>query len=258
MRAIEIANIIEEFAPNHIQEGWDNSGFCIGDPMRDVKGVILGLDCTPELIDEAIEQGVGMIITHHPLIFKGVKRITYGSSIERMIAKLIKNDIVLYSVHTNIDKVINGVSGLLADRLRLVNREILSEEGDSGYGLGVIGDLMEPIKFERVAELIKNSLGVERFKSSKPVAEPIKRVAVCGGSGGSLIEKAREEGAQLYISGDISYHNFFCEDGFMVADIGHYESEIGILEIIASILRKNLPNFAVRISVKNNNPIHYY
>lgn len=258
MKATEVISIIEEFAPPAIQESWDNSGLIIGDINRDVNNVILSLDCTPEVVDEALSTGAQMIITHHPLIFNGVKRISDSTSLERMITKIIKTDLIIYSVHTNIDKVISGVSGIMAKKLGLVNLELLMTEGTGEYGMGVVGDFVEPTEFSQVLKMVRDEFSLKTVKCSKPLSNPVKRVALCGGSGSSLINRARESGAQLFITGDITYHNFFCEDNFMIMDIGHYESEIGLLDLIKSILTKKISTFAVRIAEKNINPIHYY
>jgi dinuclear metal center YbgI/SA1388 family protein len=258
MRAAEIVNIIEEFAPNFLQESWDNSGLSIGNLDKEVNSVILALDCTPEVIDEALSTGAQMVITHHPLIFKGIKRISNTTTLERMIIKIIKNDIIIYSAHTNIDKVISGVSGIMAQKLGLENIKLLKAEGSGEYGLGVIGDLNNPLEFKQVLKLVRDRLDPHLVRCSKPLNNPIKKVAICGGSGGSLIDLARESGAQLFITGDITYHDFFCEDDFMIMDIGHYESEIGLLELLKTILTKKLSTFVVRIAEKNINPIHYF
>ncbi len=258
MKAFEIASIIEELAPVSIQESWDNSGFSIGDPLKEVNSVLIALDCTPEIVDEAIPTEADMIITHHPLIFKGIRQITHNTLLERMIVKLIKNDIIVYSAHTNIDKVVNGVSGIMADKLDLVDREILQVTESENVGLGIIGNLKTGMGFSKIETLVKEKFNLKSFRCSMPPEGIIKRIAVCGGSGSSLIETAMAKGAQIYITGDISYHNFFCENNFMVMDIGHFESEYGVVEIITSLLRKKIPTFAVRKSEKIYNPIYYY
>ena len=258
MRAADIFSLIEEFAPGDIQESWDNSGLSIGDPDMEVDSVLLALDCTPEVIDEAISTGAGMVITHHPLIFKGIKRISTDTTLERMVTKIIKNDLIVYSAHTNIDKVISGVSGIMARKLHLVNIRILQQDNCGDYGLGVIGNLEAPLGFSQILKIVKESFNLDVVKCSKPLDIPIQRVALCGGSGSSLAEMAKGCGAQLLITADVSYHNFFCENNFMIMDIGHYESEIGVLELIKDILTKKISTFAVRIAKKNINPIHYY
>lgn len=258
MKAKEIISVIEEFAPRNIQEEWDNSGLMVGDIQREVKSVLLGLDCTPELIREAIETGADMIVTHHPLIFKGIKKIGTETVQERMISSIIKKDIVVYSVHTNIDKVPLGVSALMAERINLTRTKVLIPEENSETGLGVVGDLVEPMEFNSFLKMVKERFSLKVVKTSKPINNKISRVALCGGSGASVIPAAIASGAQIFISGDISYHNYFCEDEFMIMDIGHYESEIDVLELLMSVILKKIPNFAVHISERNNNPIYYH
>ena len=254
----DIIKVIEDFAPLSLQEGWDNSGLCIGSPDAPVTSVLLGLDCTPELVDEAVECGADMIITHHPLIFSGLKKISPDDMVGAAVIKAIKAGISIYAAHTSADKVIAGVSGAMAARLGLVNVSILDEDGD-GTGLGVVGDLPEPLSAEEAVRVVKERFGLKAMRTSRPIEGSVSRVAMCGGSGGSLIKAAKASGAQLYISGDISYHNFFTPEGFMIMDIGHYESEKDIVEILFSLLRKNFPTFAVRITQNiYSNPIFYF
>lgn len=257
MKAGEITSLIEGYAPLGLQESWDNSGFAVGNEHSEVSSLLLGFDCTPELVDEAIAVGADMIVTHHPLIFGGVKKISGADDTGRAIIKAIKHDIVIYACHTNMDKVLNGVSGTLAARIGLENVRVLDADAD-GNGLGVIGEL--PVEQDAVEYLrqVKKTLGLEMIRSSRPLSRPIKKVALCGGSGGSLIGKAAAAGADLYITGDVSYHNFYCQEGFMIADIGHYESEADILPVIHGIVSEKFPTFAVRIGAKSINPVYYY
>ena len=258
MKVKDIIKVIEDFAPLSIQEGWDNSGLCIGSPEDPVTSVLMGLDCTPELVDEAVACGADMIVTHHPLIFSGLKKISPEDKVGETVMKAIKAGISIYAAHTNADKVIAGVSGAMARRLGLEDVTILDEDGD-GTGLGVVGNLPEPMSSQEALAFVKERFGLKVLKSSRPIDGQVCRVALCGGSGGSLIKAARRSGAQLYISGDISYHNFFTEDGFMIMDIGHYESEIEIVDILFSLIKKNFPTFAVRITQNiYSNPIFYF
>ena len=258
MKVKDIIRVIEDFAPLSIQEGWDNSGLCIGSPEDVVSSVLLGLDCTPDLVDEAIACGADMIVTHHPLIFSGLKKISPDNPVGEAVMKAIKAGISIYSAHTSADKVIAGVSGAMAARLGLEDVQILDEDGE-GTGLGVVGNLPEPLSAEEAVRLVKKSFGLKAMRTSRPVDGKISRIAMCGGSGGSLIGAAMKSGAQLYISGDISYHNFFTREGFMIMDIGHYESEIEIVDILFSLIKKNFPTFAVRITQNiYSNPIFYF
>ena len=258
MKVKDIIAVVEEFAPLSIQEGWDNSGLCVGSPEDEVTSALFALDCTEQLVNEAVACGADMIITHHPLIFSGLKKISPQDQVGAAVIKAIKNGIAIYAAHTNADKVIAGVSGAMAAKLGLTDVQILDEDGD-GTGLGVVGDLSQPLTADEAVALVKEKFGLKMLKASRPSDGLISRVAMCGGSGGSLIGAARRSGAQLYISGDISYHNFFTPEGFMIMDIGHYESEIEIVNILFSLIMKKFPTFAVRITQNiNSNPIYYF
>ena len=258
MKVKEIISAIEEFAPLSIQEGWDNSGLCVGSPEDEVTSVLLALDCTPELVDEAVSCGADMIVTHHPLIFKGLKKISVEDQVGEAVVKAIRAGISIYAAHTSADKVLAGVSGAMAARLGLKNVRILDEDGE-GTGLGTIGDFDSPMTAEEAVNFVKERFSLKTMRTSRPVEGLVSRVAMCGGSGGSLISAAKAAGADLYISGDISYHNFFTEKDFMIMDIGHYESEIEIVDILFSLIKKKFPTFAVRITQNvNSNPIYYF
>ena len=253
MKASELIRPIEEFAPVYEQEKWDNCGFSVGDPNMEVSKALVALDCTESVVDEAIETGADIIITHHPLIFGGVKKITPRNELGRIIYKAVRNNIAIYAAHTNMDKAAGGVSSVMADKLGLCCREILTPDG-----FGIAGSLEEELSVEEFVGKLKNAFGVDVVRCSAPFKEKISRVAVCGGSGKSFIADAMGKGAQVYVTGDITYHDFYAEKGFMVMDIGHYFSEYSIVDVFANIVYKNFPNFAVSISKRNNNPIYYY
>ena len=258
MKVRDITDVIESFAPLSIQESWDNSGLCIGSPESEVTSVLLGLDCTAELVDEAIACGADMIVTHHPLIFSGLKKISPDDPVGEAVMKAIAAGISVYAAHTTSDKVIAGVSGAMAARLGLKDVEILDEDGD-GTGLGVVGNLPEPMAASDLVAMVKERFSLKMVRASRLPEGKITRVAMCGGSGASLIGSAVRAGAQLYVSGDISYHNFFTRKDFMIMDIGHYESEKEIVDILFSLIKKNFPTFAVRITQNiNSNPIYYF
>lgn len=258
MKAGDIIKVLESVAPPAIQESWDNSGLSVGDIEMFVKSAILALDCTEEVIDEAVATGANMIITHHPLIFRGVKQITPDTNTGRMLIRAIKEDLVIYSLHTNMDKVISGVSGKMAQKLGLENLSFLKPDPSGETGTGLVGNLQQPMSYSELVAKVKREFNVKCIKSSAAPADKVSRIAICGGSGSSFADEALSSGAQVYITGDISYHLFFTEKGFTIMDIGHYESETGVLEVIKDILLKKMPTFAVRIAAKNNNPIHYF
>jgi|SRR5574344_13638 dinuclear metal center YbgI/SA1388 family protein len=253
MKAYELIAPIEAIAPKENQEGWDNCGFSVGSPAAEVTKALFALDCTESIIDEAIGEGCDIIITHHPLIFRGLKSINPDTHLGRIINKAIKHNIVVYSAHTNIDKATPGVSTLMADRLGLIERKTLS-----AAGFGIVGNLPESLSAEQLIELVKNRFGQKIVRCSAPQAGSIKRVALCGGSGGDFISEAMCEGAQAYITGDLTYHEFYCEEGFMIIDIGHYGGEYEVLSLFAKIVSENFPNFAALIGKENTNPIYYY
>jgi dinuclear metal center YbgI/SA1388 family protein len=257
MKVRDITAALEAFAPLSIQEGWDNSGLCIGNPEDEVHGVLLGFDCTPELIDEAVARGCDMVVTHHPLIFRGLKRIQGGDPVSDAVIKAVRAGVAVYAAHTTADKVIAGVSGAMARRLGLQDIALMEDEG--GFGLGAVGTLPQPMNGEEAVAYVKEKFGLQVVRTSRPVA-CVEKVAVCGGSGSSEIDAARATGAQLYISGDISYHHFFTPEGFMVMDIGHFESEVDIVEILSKVISEKIPTFAVRISdnLGRSNPVRYY
>ena len=152
-RIKDVINVIEDFAPLSIQESWDNSGLCIGSPESEVSSVLLGLDCTEQLVDEAIACGADLIVTHHPLIFSGLKKISPDDPTGAAVIKARSNGISIYAAHTNADKVISGVSGAMAARRGLADVSVLDEDGD-GTGLGVVGNLPEPMGAEDMIALV--------------------------------------------------------------------------------------------------------
>ena len=259
MRVGDIVSAIESFAPLSIQESWDNSGLIVGTAGQEVSGVLIGFDCTPELVDEAVACGADMIVTHHPLIYGGLKKISPDDPVGLAVIKAVSAGIAVYAAHTSADKVISGVSGTMAKRLGLLDVHVLDEETE-GIGMGAVGNLPEPMSGEDFIGYVKSAFELKLARCSRIPDVPISRVAMCGGSGSSLIGKAMASGAQAYICGDISYHHFYTPKGFMVIDIGHFEGEVEICQVLFSILRKKFPTFAVRTSEKlrASNPVFYY
>ena len=258
MKAKIIASAIEDLAPLGLQESWDNSGFCIGNGEDDVHKALIGFDCTPALIAEAVEAGADMVITHHPLIFGGISKISMATDTGRAVIEAIRHGITVYACHTNMDKVVGGVSGHTASLMGLRNVKVLDSDAD-GNGLGIIGELPMPVRAEEFLKKIKAALSLDVVRHSRMPETPVSRVALCGGSGRSLIARAHEAGADVYVSADISYHDFYAPDGMMIADIGHFESESRIVDVIYDTVREKIPNFAVQIAEKSIvNPVYYF
>ena len=260
MRVGDITEVLERFAPLRIQEDWDNSGLLIGSPGDAVHGVLVGFDCTPELIEEAVEKGCDMVVTHHPLIFKGIRRIYADDPVGAAVMLAVRHGVAVYAAHTTADKVIAGVSGAMARRLGLKDIGILAPEEDGTVGLGCLGDFPRPMTGSEALAYVRERFGLKIIRSSRPLETPITRVALLGGSGGSEMGLALARGAQLYITADVSYHNFFTPEGFMVMDIGHFESEVEIVDIFLAEIRKNFPTFASYKSavLDRSNPVHYF
>ena len=256
----EIISLIEDYAPLKFQASFDNSGLLCGNPERELTSILLCIDVTEEVIKEAIDKGHNLIISHHPLIFSGLKHITPATYVERCVIDAIKHDITIYAAHTNMDVVSNGVSGRMADKLDLYHRQILQPEGDpmDGNGFGIIGELQHPVESMAFLQQIKEIFRCDRLRYTTPHIFSIQRVAVCGGAGASFFKQALAGQADIYISGDFKYHDFFLtENRIMIADIGHYESEQFTKEIFYEILTKKISKFAVQFSEINTNPIKY-
>jgi len=364
MKLSEIVSAIESFAPLDYQDSYDNAGLIIGDTSRNIKKALITIDTTEEVIDEAINVGAELIISHHPVIFNEIKKITGSTYTGRIIMKAIKNDLAVYSAHTNLDNIKEGVNLKICQKLGLINTRILCPikgelrklvtfvpldhadnvrsalfnsgagqigeyeqcsynlEGigtfkgseytnpytgkkgelhfekevrietifpkvleqklisallaahpyeevaydiyplDNSYdkvGTGMIGELEKETDELSFLRKIKSVFNTKVIKHTKLRNKNIKKVAVCGGSGSKLIQDAIRAEADIFISGDIKYHQFFeASDKIVIADIGHYESEQFTKEIFYELLRKKLPKFALHLSEFNTDPIKYF
>jgi dinuclear metal center YbgI/SA1388 family protein len=359
-----IVSEIEQFAPPFFQEDYDNSGLQTGAPGMEITGVLITLDVTEEVIDEAIDHQANLIVSHHPVTLKGLKSLTGRNHPERILIKAIRHNMAIFSAHTNIDSVELGVSGMLAKKLGLTNIHILQpreglllklvtfvpadhreqvrqaifsagagvignydkcsynisgqgsfragddsnpytgEKGKIHYeqeerietvvpvhlksrvlkalfeahpyeevaydlypitnkwhqvGFGAIGDLPQPLSEANSLKAIKKITDAGCIKHTELRGRPIKKVAVCGGSGSFLLNSAIKAHADLFVSADFKYHQFQEADKkIIIADIGHYESEQFTKEVFFDLLTKKFPNFAIRLSNVSTNPIKYY
>ena len=259
MKAIEVINEIEKFAPLNIQEHYDNCGIQVGSSSIEVTGILITLDVTEAVVDEAIRLGCNFILSHHPLIFKGIKKITGDDYIQNCLIKAIKNDLLIYAAHTNFDKVHNGVSALLANKIGLINGEILKTEADGSYGLGYIGELPQEENAKDFLLRIKEVVGIATIRHSEfPTSKKVKKIALCGGSGAEFMADAIEKNADVYLTADIKYHQFFeVKNDLILADIGHFESEQFIKDLFFELVSKINPKFAIHFSDYKINPIKY-
>ena len=258
MKVKDIIAAIEKFAPAGIQAEYDNTGLQVGSPEQEVHGVLIGFDCTEALVMEAVSRGCDMILTHHPLIYHPLRNIYPEDPGAAAVIAAIKNGVAVYGCHTSVDKTPGGVSWALAGKLGLQNVRVLAPE-DGGVGFGAVGDLPVMLPALETVGLVKKALGTPCVRTSALVEEPVGRIAVCGGSGTSLIPAARQAGAQMYVCGDISYHYFFQPKGFMVVDAGHFETEVEITKVLLSVIRKKFPTFVSLMSecIGGANPVNY-
>lgn len=253
MKAKEIARIIESFSPIGTAEEWDNPGFCVGSPEQEITGVTVAFDCTADVIDDAADHGCNMVVTHHPLIFRGLKKVFPEDPVGNAVCEAVRRGVAVYAAHTNADKADGGVNTLMAERMGLTDLSVL----EKATGLGLVGTLPRPMAPEEFINMVYEVFAQPHPRFSKPSAGVLERVALCSGSGGSLIPEALSSGAGVYVTGDVSYHEFFCPEGFMIVDVGHFESEIFIVEKFIGILNEKIHNFVIRKSERINNPIHY-
>jgi len=360
----EVIAHLEGIAPRAYQESYDNSGLICGNQNEEVKAILVSLDTTEDVVEEAIAQGCNMIISHHPIVFRGLKSLTGRNYIERTVIKAIKNDVAIYAIHTNLDNVKQGVNRKICDKIGLQNPHILlpktqilnkltvfvphaqSEEllqalsnagaghignytncsfqmegtgtfqpneeanpsiGEPGklekvdekrievifpapiagqvlaamrkahpyeevayylhrlendnqdVGSGMIGTLAQPMSDKTFLAHLKESMALNCIRYTQAPARDIKKVAVCGGAGSFLLPYAIRQQADAFVTADYKYHEFFdAEEKLMIADIGHYESEVYTKELIMELLSRKFVNFAVHLAKTNTNPIFYY
>lgn len=228
----EIINSIESVAPRSAQEEWDNSGMQVGDTERDITSVLLTTDITETVVSEAITRDCQLIISHHPLLFHGLKQVCGQTPQARIVEMAIKNNIAIYSAHTNLDSVEGGINTKLAEKLGLTDIRLLTESG-----LGAIGQLTKPMNYLDFIEHIRDILESTYVRYTRPVKDQIQTVALCGGSGAEFIETAIEQGADVYLTADVKYHEFQDADGRIgLIDIDHWISERHARDIFADIL----------------------
>jgi putative NIF3 family GTP cyclohydrolase 1 type 2 len=192
-----------------------------------------------------------------------LKRLTGSNYVERTVIEAIRNDIALYAIHTNLDNVLeDGVNGKIAARLGLNDCKVLVPKGldqNLSYGAGIVGNLPESLAEEAFLAWLRDKMELQMIRHTPPLGRPVQRVAICGGSGSFLLQQAIAADAQIFVSGDFKYHEFFDADGrIVVADIGHFESERFTMDLIAELIQRKFPNFAAQLTTTVTNPITYY
>lgn len=259
MKIKELVCALESFAPLPLQESYDNAGLQLGLTESETTGALLCLDVTEPVIDEAIALGFNLIVSHHPLLFKGVKSISGSTYVERCILKAIKNDIAIYSAHTNLDNTVGGVNFKIAEKIGLRDVTFLTPSQNDGIsGSGIIGTLSEPETETDFLRRIKKLFEVGCLRHNKMTGRQIQRVAICGGAGAFLIPDAIAAAADVFITGEIRYHEYFGhEREILLTEIGHYESEQYTKELLAEYLQRQFPGLKVEQTKINTNPIKY-
>jgi dinuclear metal center YbgI/SA1388 family protein len=360
----DIVHYFETVAPQALQESYDNAGLIVGDPETEVSTALVTVDVTEDVLDEAIENNVGLIIAHHPVIFSGLKKLTGRNYVERTVLKAIKNDVAIYAAHTNLDAVTGGVNSKICEKLGLKNCRVLQpasgqlkklvtfipadaaekvrnavfeagaghignydycgynldgtgsfragentnpfvgEKGQVHYekeirfetifpgwlqgkilkalidshpyeevaydiyslensyekaGMGMVGDLENSFQETDFLELLKKTFGAGCIRHTALKGKNVRKVAVCGGAGSFLLNQAIAAKADVFVTGDFKYHEFFdAENKILIADVGHYESEQFTKELFYELLTKKFPKFALRFSEVRTNPVFYF
>ena len=364
MRIKEIIHFLETIAPLSFQESYDNAGLIIGNSDTECSGIITSLDVTEEVVEEAVRRKCNLIVAHHPIIFKGLKKLNGKNYVERTVIAAIKNDIAVYAIHTNLDNVLEGVNQKIAEKLQLQNcKTLLPKEGtlqklitfapvknaeevrkalfkagagaignydrcsfnvegtgtfragegsdpyvgkigelhteeetrievvfpsflqakivqslkeshpyeevayyiqalenvQESVGSGLIGELSHPVSESELLLILKSAFKLTVIKHTSFLNKPVNKIAVCGGAGIFLLPTAIAASADVYITGDVKYHEFFDADNrIFLADIGHYESEQFTIELLTEFLQKKFTNFAVQKTEITTNPVNYF
>ena len=243
----DIINIIESVAPLSYQESWDNSGLQVGDRNAEIHAALLTVDVTESIVNEAISLGCDLIISHHPLIFKGIKHLTGSTPQERCVEKAIKNGIAIYSSHTSMDAYLYGVSGRMAEKLGMYDYKILIPSAvNSEVGLGVIGKLPMPMKWEYFVEKTQQIFGCP-LRYVDACRDQVQTIAICGGAGAEFAGEAIQQGADVYITADMKYHDMQAAQGQIgVIDLDHWTSEHFTREIFEELLHAHVPTYIAK------------
>lgn len=256
----DVISAIETLAPPEIQEKWDNTGWQVRtqSPATECTGVLVCLDVSPAIVDEAASLGANLIISHHPVIFKGVTAVCDDTKAGRVILDAIRSGISIYSSHTALDSAPRGINARLASMLGLTGVEVLDPAADpaSGVGLGRIGDLPRPMDQEAFVRLVREALDASWLRVTPGHGGEIRRVALCGGSGSEFIPEAIARGADAYVTSDTRYHpllDFGSE--ILIVDTCHFESEKCAKSIFSEEISEKFPNFAVYMSAREKSPV---
>jgi dinuclear metal center YbgI/SA1388 family protein len=256
----EVLSALEQFAPLPLQESWDNAGLQIGLTEAEVSGALLCLDVNEQIIDEAVREGCNLVVSHHPLLFRGLKQISDANDVQRTVWKAVREGVCVVSMHTNLDNAHGGVNFRIAERLGLQNVRFFAEKkvGEIEAGSGVIGELPHPMASEAFILHTKQQMEAKSAMCNELLTRPVRKVAICGGAGDFLLDDAVKMGADAFITGEMHYHQYFgYEQKIQICVIGHYESEHFTTWLFRDILGEACPALKTVIAKTNTNPIHY-
>ena len=240
-----VMNALERIAPRHLAEDWDNTGLLVGSYAQKVERILVALDVDDIVVAEAIECSADMIVAHHPAIFRGMKQLRTDLPLGRRLAALLTHGIAVAAAHTNLDITRGGVNDVLAARLGLekLSTFITTTQADgSAESLGRIGTLPAPVAIDDFAHSVRERLGVSHVRLVRAADRPVRRVAVVGGAGAEFIDTAVRRGADVYLTGDVKYHEAqrAAEQGMHLIDAGHFGTERPVLPVLADLLRAEL------------------
>ena len=264
VKVSDVIEAIEQLAPLAWQEEWDNAGVQVGDISQPLTGIVLCVDATEEVLDTAIAKGYNLIVAHHPLLFHPLHTIQGQTYIERCVIKACKYDIVVYAAHTNLDNAPGGVNFCLAQKIGLgdvrvldVKKGILAPGGET-VGLGVVGNLPQPLAPGQFMENLHALFGRQSIPYAPGTGNPVSSIAVCGGSGASLRQAAIDAGADVLLTGEARYNDYLDVAGkLMLVTLGHFETELCTIEIFYEAIRKKFITFEPHIVCVNSNPVKY-
>ena len=255
----DIINIIESVAPLSYQEAWDNSGLQVGDRNAEVHEALLTVDVTESVVNEAISLGCDLIISHHPLIFRGLKQLTGATPQERCVMQALRHNIAIYSAHTSMDSYLHGVSGRIAEKLGIRDYRILIPSvSHAEAGLGVIGDLLQPMDNEEFVAFVARVFATHNtsLRWVEGSRKKVRKVAICGGAGAEFVEQAIAQGADAFVSADFKYHELQnAYQRITVVDMDHWVSEHFTREIFEQLLS---PYIHTRMARTDESPIKYH
>lgn len=260
MKVKDVLTALERFAPLPLQESWDNAGLQVGLTEAEVSGALLCLDVNERIVDEAIAKGCNLIVSHHPLLFHGLKTISDGDTVQRTVVKAIRNGIAVISMHTNMDNARGGVNFKIAEKLGLTDVDFISPKTVAGVeaGSAVMGSLPHPIAADDFIIAVKKAFDVECALCNELLRRPIVKVAICGGAGDFLLDEAIAASADAFITGEMHYHVYAGhEQQIQICVIGHYQSEQYTAEVFKAIIDEAYHGLPTFVAETNTNPIMY-